>query len=214
MSLDPIDFSDLKNKTAVITGGAGVLCTSFAEALASVGANLALLDLNEEAAVELAGRLQAETGVQTIGIQADVLSEESLVVAREIIHSELGSVDILVNGAGGNAPSATTGIEQLSDPGDLESSFFGLKLDGFKSAFDLNFIGTMLPTQVLAWDMVERRKGAIINISSMDSRLFGCQIRCQQFHGMVGSASGPDGHPGQRNCSRLLSDRTAQISGF
>ncbi|HIL70934.1 MAG TPA: SDR family NAD(P)-dependent oxidoreductase, partial [Verrucomicrobia bacterium] len=96
MSLDPIDFSDLKNKTAVITGGAGVLCTSFAEALASVGANLALLDLNEEAAVELAGRLQAETGVQTIGIQADVLSEESLVVAREIIHSELGSVDILV----------------------------------------------------------------------------------------------------------------------
>ena len=164
-----MEFEDLQAKTVVITGGAGVLCTSFAQAFARAGSKLALLDINGAAAEAGAAELRAGYEAQAIGIECDVLSADSLKEALERIRLELGPVDVLVNGAGGNAPSATTRLERLTRDAPLEQSFYGLDLQGFRSAFELNLVGTILPCQKLTADMRERGKGVIVNISSMNA---------------------------------------------
>lgn len=160
-----LSFEDLNGKIVVITGGGGVLCRAFAEAFVGVGARVALLDLRREKAEEAA----AAVGGGAIGVECDVLSAESIEAALETIHAQLGPVDVLVNGAGGNVPAATTALEQIKDASEIDRSFYALGLPDFERTFDLNFTGTFLPCQKLTKDMVERGKGAIINISSMNA---------------------------------------------
>jgi len=164
---------DLKGKIAVVTGGGGVLCSSFARALAECGAAVAVVDLDEESARRVAVEITGEGG-RARGVAADVLDVESLKQARDEITEHLGSVDILINGAGGNHPAGTTSREYL-EPGDLKDTagdlktFFDLDPEGIRFVFDLNFIGTLMPTQVFARDMTEKGDGVIINVSSMNA---------------------------------------------
>ncbi len=166
-----ISFNDLKDKVCVITGGGGVIGSSIALGLASVGVKTAILDIFQESADKVAAMVEKETGVTSIGVVANVLDKESLLNAKEIVTSKLGSVDILINGAGGNSPKATTSNEFITpeNKGELDGSFFNLDIDGFDKVFSLNFNGTLLPTMVFAKDMVDREKGAILNISSMNA---------------------------------------------
>jgi NAD(P)-dependent dehydrogenase (short-subunit alcohol dehydrogenase family) len=163
------DFSDLNGKTCVITGGAGVIGTAVCEALAAAGIQMAITDRNGEAATEMAARLTATYKSPCIGVEADVLDRASLEQALEKIHLVLGPVHMLINGAGGNSPAATTKVEKATEAENLEDTFFGLGMEGFDSVFALNFKGTLLPTQVFGREMVERRQGVILNISSMNS---------------------------------------------
>jgi len=168
--MNQLDFNDLRNKVCVITGGAGVLGSSISRALASSGIKTAIADIDEKTAVELATTVEAETGIKCIGIKTDVLSKESLMQMKQEVNRLLGPIDLLVNGAGGNSPTATTEIEQIPEGlDDLEKGFFGLKIEGFEEVFALNFLGTLLPTMVLSKDMVKNRNGVILNISSMSA---------------------------------------------
>ncbi|WP_163714232.1 SDR family oxidoreductase [Mangrovibacterium lignilyticum] len=169
--MEPISFSDLSGKVCVVTGGYGVLGLEMVKALASVKAKIAILGRNKEAGEIAAAEMIATYGATVIGVQADVLNQESLENAKAIINEQLGDIDILINGAGGNSPSATTKVEELNESNidKLEDSFFGLKMDGFDHVFDLNFKGTLLPTMIFAKDMIKNRKGAILNITSMNS---------------------------------------------
>lgn len=158
-------------KTAVVTGGGGVLCSAFCEALAENGANVAVLDLNEDNAKAVAEKIVAKGG-KAIGISANVLEKESLENAKKAVLEAFGGIDILINGAGGNNPRATTDKEYLF-PEDLEASediktFFDLDPKGIGFVFDLNFLGTLLPTQVFSAEMC-KNGGVIINISSMNA---------------------------------------------
>lgn len=164
-------FDDLKGKVCVITGGAGVIGTSIVRCLASVGVKTAIVDLNREAAEMLAAQIQKEFNILTIGLSANVLDKESLKVAKKEINARLGKIDILINGAGGNSPQATTKVEQMEkgDIGNLEKTFYGLEMEGFQKVYDLNFKGTLLPTMVFTLDMLEAGKGNVLNISSMNS---------------------------------------------
>ncbi|MCH7658004.1 MAG: SDR family oxidoreductase [Bacteroidetes bacterium] len=164
-------FNDLKNKVGVITGGAGVIGTALAHALGSAGVKTAILDIDLDKAMNNAEKLSSETGTKITGIQANVLDRESLEKAYNQVIKELGPVDFLINGAGGNTPEATTKLEELTDEtvSELENSFFGLSLEGFEKVFALNFLGTVLPVKVFARDMVKRKQGVILNISSMNS---------------------------------------------
>ncbi len=164
-------FNSLKNKVCVITGGAGVIGTSMVECLAQVGIKVAILDRNLEVATELATRITRETGTKTIGVEGNVLDKDSLIAAKKLINDQLGKIDILINAAGGNAPTATTQVEQMdkSNMSELEKTFYGLEMDGFQKVFDLNFKGTVLPTMVFTLDMLESGKGSVLNISSMNS---------------------------------------------
>ena len=164
-------FDDLKGKVCVITGGAGVIGTSIVRCLASVGVKTAIVDLNREAAEMLAAQIQTEFNVLTIGLSANVLDKESLKEAKKEINARLGKIDILINGAGGNSPQATTKVEQMEkgDIGNLEKTFYGLEMEGFQKVYDLNFKGTLLPTMVFTLDMLEAGKGNVLNISSMNS---------------------------------------------
>jgi NAD(P)-dependent dehydrogenase (short-subunit alcohol dehydrogenase family) len=166
-----LNFSDLKDKTCVITGGAGILGSSICNGLADAGVQIAILDLNLKAAEDAAGKIRKEYKVNCVGIQANVLDKNSLENAKDKIRSNLGKIDFLINGAGGNNPKATTQLEQIlpSDLKNLEKTFFGLEQDGFDKVFELNFTGTLLPTMVFAEDMLLKQKGAIVNISSMNS---------------------------------------------
>jgi len=169
--MNKISFDDLNNKICVITGGAGVLGTVIAKGLASVGVKIAIVDLNKEMAVKVASEIEKETGSKSIGIQANVLDKSSLEAAKKEINEKLGKIDLLINGAGGNSPKATTQVEKIEKENlnDLDKTFYGLQLDGFKHVFDLNFTGTLLPTMVFTLDMLENQKGAILNISSMNA---------------------------------------------
>ena len=167
MTTPQFSFDEINEKVAVINGGSGVLCGDFARALAGIGAKIALLDINKNAAQKAAGDVVKLSGAQVIGIACDVLSKESLEAARIQINSEFGPIDILVNGAGGNAKSATTEIEQISDMFNAPKSFYGLEIDGFNSVFNLNFIGTLLPTQILSQDMSHKKSDVVVNILSM-----------------------------------------------
>lgn len=166
-----LNYDHLRGRNCVITGGAGILGTSMAKALASSGINLAILDLNLESAKNLAGALTKEFRIKAIGLSANVLERSSLEQAKKDIHNLLGPVHFLINGAGGNSPKATTKAEQLI-PGEAfrwEDSFYGLDVDGFRQVFDLNFLGTLLPTMVFTSEMVSAGKGSVINISSMNA---------------------------------------------
>ena len=155
----------------MVTGGGGVLCAMFAKALAKAGAKVAVLDLREDAAVKVAEEICADGGT-AIGVSANVLELESLQAAREIVAEKLGSCDILLNGAGGNNPKGTTTKDYLF-PEDMENSeiktFFDLDPKGVEFVFNLNFIGTLLPTQVFCKDMLGKTGSVIINISSMNA---------------------------------------------
>jgi NAD(P)-dependent dehydrogenase (short-subunit alcohol dehydrogenase family) len=162
---------DLTGKTAVVTGGAGVLCTAFAKALAASGANVAVLDIAEEKAQLVVDDI-IKGGGKAIACKANVLDKESINDAHMKVLSKFGKCDILLNGAGGNSPKATAD-DEFFDPGVLESpdkkSFFDLDAEGFGFVFGLNFTGTLLPTQVFARDMTETTGSVIINISSMNA---------------------------------------------
>jgi NAD(P)-dependent dehydrogenase (short-subunit alcohol dehydrogenase family) len=162
-------FDDLKGKVCVITGGAGVIGSAIAEGLGFAGVKVAILDINEEQARITAENVQKVTGTETEGFKANVLDKASLIEARKNINARFGNIDFLINGAGGNSPNATTQIEQITDPNELEKSFFGLELEAFDKVFALNFGGTLLPTMVFAVEMLKRHKGVILNISSMNS---------------------------------------------
>lgn len=165
------NLNDLKGKVCVITGGGGVIGSSLAAGLAAAGIVTVILDINEEAAVKVAETVSAETGTASYGMKADVLDKASLEVVAEDIRKKTGQIDILINGAGGNSPKATTALEEITeeDLDNLEGSFFGLELEGFQRVFDLNFTGTLLPTMVFSREMVKRQKGVILNISSMNA---------------------------------------------
>ena len=164
---------DLRGKTAVVTGGGGVLCSMFAEVLAKCGAKVAILDLRLEAAKAAADKITAFGGLAK-GYECNVLKTESVKSARDAILCDFGSADILINGAGGNNPRGTTTKEYLF-PEDLKETreeiktFFDLDPEGVEFVFNLNFLGTLIPTQVFARDMAEKEKGNIINISSMNA---------------------------------------------
>jgi len=164
-------FEDLRSKNCVITGGAGVLGSTIARGLAEQGVHPVILDLNAEAATQVAEKISNETGTLAYGIGANVLDRNSLESVREQILAEIGEVDLLINGAGGNSPKATTKLEILDEASldNLDEGFFGLELEGFQKVFELNFTGTLLPTMVFAKDMVKRQYGSILNVSSMNA---------------------------------------------
>ncbi|MDK2896544.1 MAG: hypothetical protein PWP04_664 [Candidatus Atribacteria bacterium] len=148
---------DLKGKVAVITGGGGILCSEMARGLASWGVQVAVLDIKEGLASKVAEEIK-QSGGKAISVKADVLDKNSLVEARSKVLEEYGKVDILINGAGGNRKEATTSEEQ---------SFFDLPEDAIQWVFNLNFLGSVLASQVFGEAMVENQSGSIINISSM-----------------------------------------------
>ena len=161
---------DLTGKVAVVTGAGGVLCSVMAEALAMCGAKVALLDRNVDAAQANADAIVAK-GYIAKGYAANVLDKASLAAAHEEILKDLGTCDILINGAGGNNPMATTDKEYF-EIGDIDAdtkSFFDLEQSGVEFVFNLNFIGTLLPTQEFAKDMVEKEHANILNIASMNA---------------------------------------------
>ena len=162
--------TDLTGKVAVVTGAGGVLCSAFAQVLARAGAKVALLDLNLEAAQQVAESIQAEGGVAK-AYQCNVLDKDMCYQVADQVATDLGTCDILLNGAGGNNPRATTDKEYF-EPGDLDSdtkSFFDLEPSGVEFVFNLNFIGTLLPTQAFARQMVGKEGCNILNISSMNA---------------------------------------------
>ena len=165
------NFEELNGKTCIITGGGGVIGKALASALAAVKCKVIILDLFKEAADKVAEEVSSKYKVKCAGIAANVLDRLSLLKAKEEINAKYGKIDFLINAAGGNHPTATTKKEYI-DPEDLsnlEDTFFGLNLDGFRHVFDLNFMGTLLPTLVFAKDMVKEKEGVIVNISSMNS---------------------------------------------
>ncbi len=164
---------DLTGKVAVVTGGGGVLCGIMAKALANSGASVAILDLREEAAQAVADEIVAAGG-KAIGVAANVLEQESLAKAEAKVRETFGECDILINGAGGNNPKGTTSREYLM-PDDLTTqvegikTFFDLDPAGVGFVFNLNFLGTLLPTQAFCRGMAKKGNGVIINISSMNA---------------------------------------------
>lgn len=164
-------FADLRGKVCVITGGGGIIGRSLSDGLSAHGVEMAVIDLVKEAAEGAAADLRKKYPVRAIGIEADVLERGSLENAGSTIMRELGPIDFLINCAGGNSPKATTKSEFIEKgmSGDLSGTFYGLDLDGFRKVFDLNFLGTVLPTMVLTQGMIARERGAVLNISSMNA---------------------------------------------
>ena len=160
---------DLTGKVAVITGAGGILCSMFAEALAKTGAKIALLDLNEEAAKSYADKIIKDGGIAKAYV-CNVLDKQSIENAHNEIVKDFGTCDILINGAGGNNPKATTDNEYFkSEDMGNRKTFFDLDKSGVEFVFNLNFLGTLLPTQVFAKDMLDKEEASIINISSMNA---------------------------------------------
>ena len=160
---------DLSGKVVVVTGAGGVLCSMFAEAMAKTGAKVALLDLNGDAAKEYANKIN-ENGGTAKGYTCNVLDKDSLENVHKEVIADFGTCDILINGAGGNNPKATTDNEYFTKEamGNVKT-FFDLDKDGVEFVFNLNFLGTLLPTQVFAVDMLDKEDASIINISSMNA---------------------------------------------
>ena len=162
--------TDLTGKVAVVTGAGGVLCSYFAKVLARAGAKVALLDLNEEAAKAFAAEIVAEGGVAK-AYACNVLDKDICYAVADAVEADFGKCDILVNGAGGNNPKATTDKEYY-EVGDIDAdtkSFFDLDAAGVGFVFNLNFLGTLIPTQAFARQMVGREGCNILNISSMNA---------------------------------------------
>ncbi len=162
--------TDLSGKVCVVTGAGGVLCSHFAKVLARAGAKVALLDLNEEAAKTFADEIVAEGGVAK-AYACNVLDKAVCSEAAKKVEADLGPCDILINGAGGNNPRATTDKEYY-EAGDIDAdtkSFFDLDSEGVSFVFNLNFLGTLIPTQCFASQMLGRKGCSILNISSMNA---------------------------------------------
>ncbi len=163
---------DLSGKAAVVTGAGGILCSDFSRAIAECGAKVALLDVNLDCANAVAEEINSAGGC-AIAVKTNCLEKESLLEAKAIVNEKLGTCDILINGAGGNSPRATT-VNEYFDPDAFENAekqdFFSLSADGFKFVFDLNVTAAFLTTQVFASDMIKSGKGGnIVNISSMNA---------------------------------------------
>lgn len=149
---------DFTGRSVVITGGTGILCSAMAQALVGCGANVAIIARNPEKGAAVAEQLKGSG--RAIVAQADVLNKDELQAAMAQVTSEFGRIDCLINGAGGNSPNATTRPDQ---------SFFDLPQEAFKYVFELNLIGTILPTQVFGKQMAEQGDGVILNVSSMSA---------------------------------------------
>ncbi len=164
-------FEDLEGKVCVITGGAGVIGTALVNGLAGAGVKTVIADLDKTSADKSAKIISEKYNVESIGVAANVLDKASLSDAKAEINEKFGPIDLIINGAGGNSPKATTQVEQMEkdDLDDLSKTFYGLEVDGFDKVFDLNFKGTLLPTMVFSQDMLKAGKGSIVNISSMNS---------------------------------------------
>lgn len=163
----------LKGRVAVVTGGGGVLCGDFAKALARQGVKVAVLDLNEAAAQKVADEITAAGG-EAIAVPCNVLEPESMEAARKIVNERLGTCDILLNGAGGNNPKGTTTKETLEAVDLVEKdenvkTFFDLDPQGISFVFNLNFLGTLIPTQVFARDMAAKDNTCIVMVTSMNA---------------------------------------------
>ena len=164
------DFSDLRGKVAAITGGSGIIGKTLARGLCNAGVNVIIPDYKAERGAMTAKEITAgqESGLAT-SFDANVIDRDSLLRARDRIREKFGSLDILINCAGGNKATATTAKEYIAGgEKDLQGTFFDLDIEGFDGVFDLNFKGTVLPTMILAEDMVSRGSGVILNISSMN----------------------------------------------
>lgn len=170
----PFDL-DLGGKVVIITGAGGVLCSGFAKTAAACNAKVAVLDLNLDAAKKVADEIIADGGT-AVAVKANVLEKASMEEAKKIVDEKLGSCDILINGAGGNNPKGSTTKDYL-EADDLENNaeisgvktFFDLDPDGISFVFNLNFLGTLIPTQVFAKDMAKKDGASIINVSSMNA---------------------------------------------
>jgi NAD(P)-dependent dehydrogenase (short-subunit alcohol dehydrogenase family) len=164
---------DLSGKTALVTGGGGILCSTMSRALAACGAAVAVADLRQDKADAVAVSIGAAGG-KAMGVACNVLKTDSLEAARAAVEARFGPVDILVNGAGGNHPKGTTSMEFLK-PEDLAvaresaTTFYDLDPEGIQFVFNLNVIGTLLPCQVFTRGMAERGNGVVLNISSMNA---------------------------------------------
>ncbi|WP_250277894.1 SDR family oxidoreductase [[Clostridium] colinum] len=162
---------DLKDKVCVVTGGTGVLCGEMAKALAKCGAKVAILALGQEECDKKAKEINDEGGI-AIGIETNVLDKESIKNAHNIILEKFGETDILINGAGGNHPKGTT-TKEYFEVEDLKNkdltTFFDLDPSGIEFVFNLNFLGTLLPSQEFSKDMINKKGATIINISSMNA---------------------------------------------
>ena len=164
---------NLKGRVAVVTGGGGVLCGDFAKALARQGVKVAVLDLNEAAAQKVVDEITAAGG-EAIAVGCNVIEPESMENARKIVNEKLGTCDILLNGAGGNNPKGTTTKEtleavDLTNQDENIKTFFDLDPQGISFVFNLNFLGTLIPTQVFARDMAQKKNTCIVMVSSMNA---------------------------------------------
>lgn len=164
---------NLKGRVAVVTGGGGVICGALAKTLAKQGCKVAVLDLNEESAKKCADEINSNGG-QAIAVCCNVLDNESMKKARDVIAEKIGTCDILINGAGGNSPKGTTTKDTLQKidlvkKDDNIKTFFDLDSESINFVFNLNFLGTLIPTQVFAHDMVQKEKACIIMITSMNA---------------------------------------------
>lgn len=161
--------TDLTGKVCVVTGAGGAICGMFAKTLARAGGKVAVLDLNEQAAQQVADEINAESGIAK-AYKANVLEKENLEAVHQQVLADLGPCDVLINGAGGNNPRATTDNEFHFEAKDIEGckTFFDLDKSGVEFVFALNWLGTLLPTQVFAVDMIDR-DGNILNIASMNA---------------------------------------------
>lgn len=163
--------AELSGKVAVVTGGAGVLCSEFCRAFAECGAKVAVLNRTLSKAEKLVDEIKANGG-EAMAVQVNVMDKESVKAAHEAVLAAYGPCDILLNGAGGNNPSATAddeffSMDTFNDPD--KKSFFDLKSEAFGEVFGLNIMGVLIPTQEFALDMVKTGHGNIINISSMNA---------------------------------------------
>lgn len=164
---------NLKGRVAVVTGGGGILCGNFAKVLARQGVKVAVLDLNEAAAKKVADEI-TDFGGTAIAVGCNVLEPESIQNARTVVNQKLGTCDILLNGAGGNSPKGTTTKEtlekiDLTEKNEDIKTFFDLDPQGISFVFNLNFLGTLIPTQVFAADMAQKEQSCIVMVSSMNA---------------------------------------------
>lgn len=166
-----LSFEHMAGRVCVITGGGGIIGAALSSGFAAVGVRMAVIDLVKASAESLATTLRKESGTDALGVEGNVLDRASMERALEEITARFGPVSMLVNCAGGNAPTATTKEEFILPEGvaDLAGTFYGLDIDGFRRVFDLNFLGTIIPTMVFTRDMVVRQDGAVLNVSSMNA---------------------------------------------